>query len=111
MNMTSGKDQQGRIRIGYWWGKDEPHLPKPTDFVDLSWDKAEWKLVLFYLSVCEVVNRYRGMSLCRVCGMFNGSTDLADEKYIFPSGFAHYIQHHDVRPPEEFVKHVLEKSK
>lgn len=111
MNMTSGVDGKGRILIGYWWSKDEPHLPKPTDFVDLSWDKTEWKAVLAYLQSCEVVNRYRGMSLCRVCGIWNGSSDQADEKYIFPSGLAHYIQHHGVRPPAEFVKHVLEKSK
>lgn len=111
MNMTSGRDKEGRIRIGYWWSKDEPDLPHPKDFVDLSWDKAERDAVVHYVTSCNVVNRYRGMSFCRMCGRINGSTDLADEKYIFPSGFAHYIREHGVRPPDEFIQHVLEKIK
>ncbi len=35
-----------------------------------------------------------------------GSMCLTDGTYGWPQGFAHYVEAHGVRPPEEFVRHV-----
>jgi hypothetical protein len=39
-----------------------------------------------------------------------GLNDLTDGTFIWPEGFAHYLEKHAVRPPEEFVKHVLSRA-
>ena len=36
-----------------------------------------------------------------------GSHDMTDGTFIWPEGFAHYLEVHAVRPPAEFVNHVL----
>jgi len=41
------------------------------------------------------------------CGRHNGSAELADGTYCWPEGLAHYLEAHQVRPPEEFVEHVV----
>lgn len=32
---------------------------------------------------------------------------LTDGTYAWPAIFAHYVEHHHVRPPEEFVSHMI----
>ena len=39
-----------------------------------------------------------------------GSECQTDGVFIWPEGFAHYLEAHAVRPPEEFVRHVLERA-
>ena len=53
---------------------------------------------------------YRGMSRCRFCGMWNGSEDYTDGDYRWPSGFAHYLRAHAVKPPQAFIAHVLSRT-
>jgi hypothetical protein len=38
-----------------------------------------------------------------------GSHDLTDGVFVWPEGYAHYIEKHDVKPPREFIEHVLAK--
>ena len=35
-----------------------------------------------------------------------GGTDLSDGHYVWPFGFAHYVEAHGVKPPQEFIDHV-----
>jgi len=102
-------DVSGLKGIGYWKSEYEPELPNTHDFVDHSWTGDERKMVMDYLSGGEVIMRFRGMSRCRVCGEFNGSTTMSDGTYAWPQGFQHYLLEHGVRPPQEFVDHVREK--
>ena len=48
-----------------------------------------------------------GASFCRfVCGTPDkdmGTTDHLDGEWIWPAGLAHYVEHHAVRLPDEFV--------
>lgn len=120
-----------RMAIGYWNSIKEgmgtmnllfeiaasaakgASLPHPTNFVDESWDEKERKMVVDYLksrskSGPKILIRWRGWSNCRICGCHNGSTCVGDDKFIWPDGFAHYIEEHGVRPPREFVDHVKE---
>lgn len=37
-----------------------------------------------------------------------GRSDMTDGVYVWPEGLAHYVEHHNVRLPHQFVQHVLE---
>lgn len=98
-------------RVGFWQGSDSPALPHPIEFVDATWSAAERAAVATYLKsrVERVITGWRGYSHCRICGCSNGSEDLSDHVYLWPSGYVHYIESHNVRPPQAFIDHVLRK--
>lgn len=114
--------------IGYWTpDKATPPPPGylwPGDHVDLTWDATERARVVAYLKE----NRrsfvaYAGLSFCRLCKEkagplnpnrthlepweANGSAEFTDGKFIWPEGYLHYVEDHMVRPPQEFIDHVL----
>lgn len=88
-------------------------LPSPQDFVDPTWDLAERDLVIQYLRRGRALEHYKGYSNCRFkCGIKDsdmGDADLTDGTFVWPEGFAHYLQVHNVRPDERFIDHVLKK--
>lgn len=96
------------IKIGYWQSNYEPELPDPYNYVDINWDSAERQRVIDYLKKSKSVNVYKGQSYCRFrCGERNmGNEDMSDGTYIYPSGYVHYLEEHDVKPPEEFIIHI-----
>jgi hypothetical protein len=125
--------RDGRKYIGYWHSiaidpktlqvlpyqglefvKYEMHfgkagLPLPSEAVDSQWDPHEKALVLAYLRVGKTSEQWKGYSWCRFGCKGHaemGTTDLTDGTYVWPEGFAHYIEHHGVRPPQEFIDHV-----
>ena len=61
-----------------------------------------------FLGRGQVYRAYLGESVCVICGAQNGSLELSDGTYSWPEGFAHYVSAHNVRPPIEFERHVLE---
>ncbi len=96
--------------VGYWRrpGVLVGPLPDPHAMVDASWDKSERDRVLAYLKTGKAVMRYMGYSDCRICGKtIDGTGDMSDGVWVWPEGFGHYLSLHDVRPPAEFVTHVL----
>lgn len=90
--------------IGYWSAEI-----RPQDFVDQDWNERERALVADYLNMCgETVIRWRGSAQCRICDIRrNGSTCESDGTFIWPRGFGHYLSEHGVKPPQEFIAHVL----
>lgn len=96
--------------IGYWRNDRHPEYPHPGDFVDTAWDPAERRAVADYLSSGTVLEVWRGFSPCRFCDVDNGFRDLTDGSYAWPEGLAHYLSDHGVRPPQEFVDHVLTRQ-
>lgn len=129
------RPSERRIAIGYWNNIKEGMggtsfviemvsslmrgvpLQHPTNFVDEKWDEKERKMVVSYLDSRSEGNygpkiaiKWRGYSNCRICGNRNGSTCIGDDKFIWPSGFSHYVKRHGVRPPREFIDHVKEKA-
>lgn len=100
---------ESKILIGYWNDARNtyPHLPKVEDFVDLTWLLYEREAVARYLERGKVVQAWRGFSTCRFCQKMNGSTDLSDVKYQWPAGLSHYVREHGVKPPQDFIEHVL----
>ncbi len=112
------RPQSGLKAIGYWSqgdGDASTLLPSPKHHVDASWDPLERETVSFYLrgglSNIRVFAKWMGYSWCRFdCDTSDYnmySACLTDKVYAWPEGFVHYIERHDVRPPQEFVDHVL----
>lgn len=101
------------VRIGYWSGrKGQSELPWPGDLVDNDWDPAERNRVANYIESSAVHTMWRGLSRCRLCGYDrNGSTCRSDGIYLFPEGFANYVQDHNVRPSDDFIEHVQARTK
>jgi hypothetical protein len=95
--------------LGYWSSNREPELPDPSEFVG-EWDGSAVKAkVVEYVKRAPFVLQWRGSSYCRFkCGKRGmGSTCLTDGVYVWPEGFYHYLEEHDVVPPPEFIEHVL----
>ena len=95
--------------VGFW---DESN--RPQDRVDPTWNLRERAIVLGYLKTGRESNAYKGSSWCRFkCHGLErdglGSCDLTDGTWIWPEGFAHYVEMHNVKPPIEFVQYVLTK--
>ena len=93
--------------IGYWRSESyESPYPDPKDFVDPTWDRAKREIVAGYLVRGRKLYQYRGLSPCRFCDKYVGSTELTDRTYLWPEGLAHYLTEHFVRLPDEFISHV-----
>ncbi len=99
-------------RVGFWnnANNDYPQYPLVSSCVDPSWEDHERAAVIDYLhTVGRRESSYRGMSICRCCGRHNGSEERTDGVYLWPSGFAHYLIEHDVKPPQDFLDHVWDQ--
>lgn len=99
-------------KVGFWRGKEQDTndtrgFPRVENFIDPSWDADERNRVVVYLTKgSHRVRRMRGHSTCRVCGCRNGSAGVSDGTYTWPSGFRHYIEGHNVKPPQDFIDYV-----
>jgi hypothetical protein len=98
------------IKIGFWHSEEEPYLPRPQDYVDTSWSAGR-DFIISYLRSGKIIDSYLGWSDCRMCDLENnGASDLSDGTYLWPEGYAHYLEIHAVKPPQDFIDHVM-KSK
>jgi hypothetical protein len=103
--------------IGYWKtsrANDPSDLPWPGDYIDETWDPAEREAVATYLDAQPDVQAWKGYSFCRLgCEHHSsiGTTDKSDGIFVWPAGFSHYIRKHSVRPPQEFIDHVLSRKR
>ena len=90
--------------IGYWDGRAAPDgLPDVCAFVPAV-DSAPQPAVAAYLRSGTVFASAAGVSVCRLCGVANGSAEQTDgEHFVWPEGLAHYVEEHGVRLPDEVV--------
>jgi|DEB0MinimDraft_4_1074332.scaffolds.fasta_scaffold00010_39 hypothetical protein len=91
-------------RVGFWntINNTYPDLPMPIS------NKANYDIekMLNYLSNGVLVYSYRGVSRCRICGEINGSSEMVDGVYLWPSGLSHYVEEHQIELPSDFINHV-----
>jgi hypothetical protein len=89
---------------------NEAKYPNVRDMIDPSWRGEERDAVIAYLLRRGYVRMaYLGWSTCRICGCENGTKDMTDGVYVWPEGFAHYLIAHEVKPPVEFIQHVMSR--
>lgn len=93
------------IHIGYW-KNDNDAFPIP---VANSWENVDSNFISWlesYLNDWENI-KYRGISICRICGCcndcseYNLDVEIEDNTTLcfhIPSGYLHYLKDHRVRP-------------
>lgn len=106
-----------KLHIGYWAESSDPmkdsyekrgvYLPWPGDYLDPEWNGHERNMVTAHLRDSPDLARHRQHGQCRICGVLCGSTDKTDGTYVWPVGLAHYVETHSLRPPPEFVHHII----
>lgn len=98
-----------KISIGYWKKSIDSNesLPWPEEG-NLSSDQKN--KVIQFLSEGKVKHSWRGMSQCRICGCFNGSTCLENGDFLYPSGYVHYIQDHNIQPDPRLMDFLFGDS-
>jgi hypothetical protein len=88
-------------------------LPLPSDYIDETWEPAERDKIVLYLKVGAIFESWRGNSGCRFRGCevryLSGYRDFTDGIYVWPEAFHHYVAMHGVKPPQEFIDHVLSR--
>lgn len=99
-------------RIEGYWGKN----PQDQEY---PWPQANdqpWEGQEFFLKKLEMIenrnppdnyHRYRGFSICRICGCVNGSAEHETDGWLWPTGFRHYVDEHNVRPSNDFIQFVI----
>ncbi len=97
----------GLKRVGYWRADEssQEELPWPSTIRKLSDDIKH--LVVLYLTRGTVHEQWKGSSQCRICGKTNGSRCLTDGVFVWPDGYAHYIDAHDVAVDPALMAHIL----
>ncbi|MEO0468233.1 MAG: hypothetical protein AAF206_01335 [Bacteroidota bacterium] len=95
--------------IGYWSGEgpSNDHHPDAEDFIVDAPYPHQADVVAYLKKGTRMPHISLGFSICRICGISNGTQDLSDGKYMWPEGLAHYVEAHQLRLPAEFEKHVL----
>ena len=113
------------MREGFWYSEYEKDLPMPQandkpwegkdEFLDYLTDVESDALTNYWAAnegvdyePCDEVIGMRGFSICRICGIGNGSHEFHINDWYWPEGLRHYIEEHNVRPSDEFIKFIIE---
>lgn len=114
------KELASRLPKGYGemylnsFKNEAPRPPSPYIHPSIIVDKLFWKSynkekVTKYLQEGKSINHYRGYSDCRLCNQILGSCEKTDGVWCWPEKMEHYLEH-DVKLPEEFLNHMIEKQ-
>ena len=85
--------------------------------MDASWRATRTgRLVLAYVTRAGYVESHElAYSTCRFAGCQSprrelGCATLTDGVWLWPEGLAHYLEVHAVRPPHDFVAHIMAQA-
>ena len=92
---------------GFWWSEYESAFPKPIEHPVPEADKEEFLTALVKKEKIAHVTYYKGYSHCRICECRNGTTEFRSGSWIWPEGYEHYIEKHNVHPSAEFKQFIL----
>ena len=96
-------------RVGFWKSSEEPCLPMPEANAEPFPGKSGLLEALRNAQVLAVENAYRGWSTCRICSKPNGNRKYTLGRWVWPSGYLHYLDAHNVEPDPEFAAYLLQK--
>jgi hypothetical protein len=96
-------------REGFWRSTAEPDLRRVRGRKTEMVGKDGFITALLRKQDRASVVSYRGFSMCRLCGKGNGSQEYTLNGWVWPSGYLHYINFHNVRPSKEFRAFVQPK--
>lgn len=103
-------------QIGYW-SKDKKcrdGLIHPSLLDNHNFSKVEKAQILRYLRSGVEVGSYLGFSFCRMpdgpSDREMGCRELSDGTYVWPEGYAVYLDLYDIELPSAFVHHVRANS-
>ena len=103
---------EGVKAIGFWHHPEAPYLPQAQTFVDMVWPATPEQVddmarVVQYLRDGKPVASWWGSRVCPFeCHRTQNTQALSDGVYVWPTSFAHVVEVHKVRPPDEFIEHV-----
>jgi hypothetical protein len=114
VDAMAARDRDESTVVGYWsHSPDDSTLPYPQA------NPKPWNGQGDFVAKLKVIEQgirahrygkltaYRGFSMCRLCAKLNGSEEFEHAGYRWPSGFLHYIEAHNVRPPQDFADVIL----
>ena len=82
----------------------------PSQIVSANYSEDVKSKIVHYLKSGNVFLPSLGYSYCRFrCGVSSfemGTRDLTDGVWMWPEGFAHYVESHDIKLPEKFIEHM-----
>jgi len=106
------KQEREEKRVGFWYSKQEPDLPKPVAKKQPFKDQDDFLEALKKVEGRKTVGKrhYRGWSTCRICKCKNGSTEFYCDGWVWPEGYKHYISEHNVVPDKAFYQFIMEKA-
>ena len=95
-------------KIGYWRQKENEisDLPWPIENSGRLPDDTKQKIIA-YLRAGKEYAAWMGWSNCRICGRSNGSVCINNGGFVYPEGYVHYIQDHNVMPDLDLLAEVL----
>lgn len=97
-------------KVGFWRSEYEPDLPSPERYVG-EWDRDGFMSALRVVESTTKCVYFKGYSPCRMCSKSNGSGEYSRDGWMWPSGLAHYVAEHGVKPDDEFVSWVMSNKK
>uniref|UniRef100_A0AAV1TZK6 Uncharacterized protein n=1 Tax=Peronospora matthiolae TaxID=2874970 RepID=A0AAV1TZK6_9STRA len=115
--------------VGFWCSEQavssnkalSANRPNPLQLIDDIWftqsDPVVLQKIEGYLTRAFVESHEFAYSFCRFssCSLaleqpqVMGACTMTDGSYCWPEGYWHYIYHHHVKPPQEFLDHLLDR--
>jgi hypothetical protein len=97
-------------REGFWYEGEGSLLPKPKEASKPWKGQSKFVAALRDLEFTLQPTAYKGSSRCRICKEQNGSEEFQYKTWIWPSGFLHYVEKHNVRPSLAFQEFILQET-
>lgn len=94
--------------IGFWRDGSKQWTKMPIENSAVKDQSVIIEKIKLLQKLAEM-SAYRGYSYCRICDKSNGCQEYDLDNYVWPEGYLHYLEHHNVAVDEEFEKYVNSK--
>lgn len=94
---------------GYWRSAKDARSELPWPVQTPGWGEAEFLLKLRLVEQASEFVSYRGWSVSRLTGEWNGSREYVRNGWRWPEGFGHYVEH-GVKPSDDFMAFVVSEA-